>query len=229
MRIVIVSLMIVMISVCETVEASIFSSMLKKLRESSITQMNIYTASLNMLKQQQDISQMMHELNSNVTGHSGWGSYNTHDYQSYGNNADSWNKVIGMAESGEHHGEVGQVMQALSRQFPIDSATYNHGVNDSTSQLYYKQQAQTVLAARATSQLDYDRIKEQIAYQQMLQNQIEKTKDLKAAVDLSSRIQVEGNLIQLALLRQMALSNQQQALNNQSTLNSSLANARFLS
>ena len=31
----------------------------------------------------------------------------------------------------------------------------------------------------------------------MLQQQIEKTKDLKAAIDLSNRIQVEGNLISL--------------------------------
>ena len=97
-----------------------------------------------------------------------------------------------------------------------------------TNQQYYAVKSKTVLAARAASQLDYDHIQNQIAYQQMLQQQIEKATDLKSAIDLSNRIQVEGNLINLAILRQAALSNQQQAINEQANINSALSNAKFL-
>lgn len=222
-------LTIVLIGVFHRANANPLSEILHHIRDMHRFAGLSLTVEQQQLYQQQDIDHMLHELNRNVTGNSGWGSYRVHDYQSYGSNADSWAKVMSMAESGQGSGDVGGIIQTLAHQFPIDNATYGRGVSDPTNQLYYQQQAQTVLAARATSQLDYDRIQAQIAYQQMLQNQIEQTKDLKAAVDLSSRIQVEGNLIQLSILRQAALANQQQALNNQATLISSLANARFLS
>ena len=76
--------------------------------------------------------------------------------------------------------------------------------------------------------MDYNKIQDQIAYQHMLQQQIEKTNDLKAAVDLSSRIQVENNLIKLEILRQSALANQQQAISEQANSQCSVSNANFL-
>ena len=93
----------------------------------------------------------------------------------------------------------------MQGEFPIDINGYNQGVSDPTSRQYYADQSQTVLATRAASQLDYDKIQDQIAYQQMLQQKIDNTDELKSALDLNNRIQVESNLINLEILRQSHL------------------------
>lgn len=181
------------------------------------------------LHTQKDIDKLMKQVNSDLTGHAGWGAYQFHDYQSYGDNARDWERMMSLADSGKGEGRFSQMMSDLARQYPIAPETYNKGISDTNSRHYYALKSKTVLAARTASQFDYDRIQEQIAYQQMLQQQIEKTKDLKASVDLLNRLQVENNLIQLEILRQAALTNQQQSVTEQASVNAALSNARFLS
>lgn len=181
-----------------------------------------------ILSSQRDIQSLMREVNRSVIGNSGWGTYQFHDYQSYGGGANDWATVMRMAETGRGEGHLGQMMGDLSAQFPANRSTFNQGIHNDKQQKYYATQTQTILAARAASHLDYNKIQDQIQYQQMLQQQIEKTKDLKAAVDLNNRIQVEGNLIHLEILRQVALLNQQQAVTEQATVNVALSNAKFL-
>lgn len=181
-----------------------------------------------ILSSQRDIQNLMQDVNHSVTGNSGWGNYQFHDYQSYGGGANDWANVMRMAENGSGDGALGRTMADLSVQFPADRFLFNRGIHDDKQQKYYAMQAQTILAARTASHLDYNKIQDQIQYQQMLQQQIEQTKDLKAAVDLNNRIQVEGNLIQLEILRQVALLNQQQAVTGQATINTALSNAKFL-
>ena len=194
--------------------------------------LNSENASLNVqrdiLSSQKNIESLMREVDRGIVGHSGWGTYQFHDYQSYGDGARDWTNVLQMAESGQGTGELGQMINGISSQFPSDRNVFNQGVTDLNTQKYYAIKSQTILAARAASQLDYNKIQDQIAYQQMLQQQIENAKDLKAAVDLNNRIQVEGNLISLEILRQTALANQQQAVTEQAMVNSALSNARFL-
>lgn len=181
-----------------------------------------------MLASQKNIEELMQQVNNSVTGHSGYGTYQFHDYQSYGSGAKSWTGVISMADRGQGDGELGQMIGSINRDFSSDHNAYNRGVSDPHAQRYYATKSQTIIAARAASELDYNKIQDQIAYQQMLQQQIEKTKDLKSAVDLSNRITVEGNLIDLEILRQSALVNQLQAITEQASAMSALSNAKFL-
>lgn len=181
-----------------------------------------------ILSTQQDIDSLMKELNGHMAGHSGWGSYQFHDYQSYGDNARDWTQLLQMAERGQGLGDLGSMMTTLSQQFPSDISRFNQGIADVKMQRYYALKSQSNLAVRAASQLDYNNIQDQITYQKMLQQQIEKASDLKAAMDLSNRIQVENNLIQLEILRQVALMNQQQIITDQAVINSALSHANFL-
>lgn len=191
-------------------------------------QTNIQSLQNRILDSQLNIQVIMKQVDANMTGHSGWGNYQFQDYQSYGDNAKDWSSVLRMAEKGQGSEALGQLIGNLANQFPLDSKTFNTGVTDVNAQRYYALKSQTVLAARAASQLDYNKIQDQIAYQQMLQQQIEKTKDIKAALDLSNRIHIEGNLINLEILRQATLANQQHAITEQATINTALSNARFL-
>jgi hypothetical protein len=202
--------------------ANVFSSMVNILRDIAAAQAGINASSM-------DIDAQLKQLNAYVSGNAGWGTYQFHDYQSYGGSGNDWSRVVQMAAQGSGSGDLGGAISGLANQFPIHQDVYNQSVIDPVSQQYYAVKSGTVLAARAASQLDYNRIQDQIAYQQMLQQQIERTKDLKGAVDLSSRIQVEGNLIALEMLRQSALANQQQSITEQGSIVSALSNARFLS
>lgn len=181
-----------------------------------------------MLRNEKDMQRLVDQMHSSVTSHSGYGDYQFHDYQSYGAGAKDWASVVRMAERGRGEGSLGDMIGSIGRDFPLDNDIYNRGVSYPSSQRYYALKAQTTIAARAASELDYNKIQDQIAYQQLLMKQIEKTKDIKAAMDLGNRIQVEGNLINLEILRQSALLNQQQAINEQASVMSALSNAKFL-
>jgi len=181
-----------------------------------------------MLRNQKEMQRLMDQVNGNLTSHSGYGTYQFHDYQSYGAGANDWNSVIKMAERGQGDGALGEMIGVISRDFPLDHSVYNRGISNPRSQRYYTAKSQTTIAARAASELDYNKIQQQIAYQQLLMRQIENTKDIKAAMDLANRIQVEGNLINLEILRQSALVNQQQAITEQASVMNALSNAKFL-
>lgn len=181
-----------------------------------------------MLDVQTDIDGLMKQVNTDMTGSAGWGAYQFNDYQSYGQGGENWSGVIAMAANGNGSGALGQMVNSISNQFPIDTNSFNRGISDQGTQQYYSLKSQTVLAARAASELDYNKIQQQITYQQMLLQQVDKTKDIKSSMDLSNRIQIEGNLISLEILRQSALENQQQSISDQATVNTALSNARFL-
>lgn len=192
-------------------------------------QKNLIDGQGRLLNTENDIDGLMKELNGHVTGNSGWGNFQYHEYQSYGDNARNWSQVLDMAENGKSSGALGDMVGEISSQFPHNSDSYNQGVSDPINQRYYSLKSQTVISTRAASQLDYDKIQDQIGYQQMLQQQIEKTKDLKASIDLANRMQVENNLIAVAMLRQSAISNQQNSVGEQASIISAQANSRFLS
>lgn len=216
-------------------QANWFADIVNRIEQTNAINTNILDSQMQSLGVQQDtltsqhnIEDLMKQVHTSVTGNYGWGNYQFHDYQSYGDNARDWSKVLGMADSGHGDGALGQMMNGIANQFPSDRSTYNRSVTDANSQKYYALKSQTILAARAASELDYNKIQDQISYQQMLQQQIEHVGDLKGAVDLNNRIQVEGNLINLEILRQVSLLNQQQAISDQASVNTALTNARFL-
>jgi hypothetical protein len=224
----IVGLFMILFALTPTAHADAIYSILNTLRDMAISQAGIQKSNQGLLNSSLDIENLMKQVNSNLSGNSGWGTYQSHDYQSYGNGSHSWSDVMRLADDGGGTGALGQTVNTIANQFPIDKDSFNRGVSNPSSQTYYAVQSKTVLATRAASQLDYDKVQDQISYQQMLQQQIERTKDLKSAVDLNNRIQVEANLINLQMLRQSALANQQNAITEQANINAGLSNAKFL-
>jgi len=144
--------------------------------------------------------------------------------QSWGTGTDNWKNVVNLYQQGGSG--LGAVASQLNRDFPIQPASMIHNDPSSPAAKYYTLQAETALAARAASQLDYDNIKKQIEYMHQLHDMIGQTKTVKDAVDLQNRLQVEGNLIQLEVLRLAALSNQQQAVTTQGGINAVINNVK---
>jgi len=175
-----------------------------------------------------DIDNLTSSLKDAMTKTNGWGQYKLQDFQSYGAGGANWSDVLNMAKSGGGSGALGQVMSGVSQEFPSNQPLINKVVTDSTTQNYYAEQSQTVVANRAAGQLDFNNIQKQIDQQSDLRKNVGQTTDLKSSVDLLSRNQIEGNMINLQLLRQITASNQQQALNTQGELNDEQLNANFL-
>ena len=166
-----------------------------------------------------------------LQGSYGMGTNNPNKFvNSWGSDSESWQDALNMAgNGGSEEGALGTNVSEISGDFPINTTTFNKVDSSVGDQKYYKLQAETALAARAASQLDYGQIQKQIDYQKTLQSQIDTTKNVKAAIDLQNRLQVEHNLINLELLRQISLSNQQKAVASEAEVNGENKNAQFLS
>src|SRR5579872_6387262 len=63
-----------------------------------------------ILTSQTNVENMMKQVNSSVTGTSGWGNYQFHDYQSYGSGAGDWSSVMKMVQDGGGSGSLGQAI-----------------------------------------------------------------------------------------------------------------------
>ncbi len=178
---------------------------------------------------QNTIEGLTDQIQAAVSGQSGWGRWQFKDYQSWGENTDRWESILHMAGNGGNLSLLGQTLHSLAKEFPVNTPLYNRVNPNKTDQAYYALKAKTALAARAASQLSYDKIQEQINYANQLRQQIGTTTTLKQSLDLQNRLTIENNLIQLETLRQLALLNQQQAIDAQEKVNDAIQTAHFLS
>lgn len=178
---------------------------------------------------QNTIEGLTDQIQSAVSGQSEWGRWQFTDYQSWGKNTDRWESILQMAGKGGNVSLLGQTLRSLAKEFPVDTPLYNQVNPNKSDQAYYALKAKTALAARAASQLGYDKIQDQINYANQLRQQIGTTTTLKQSLDLQNRLTIENNLIQLETLRQLTLLNQQQAIDAQAQVNDAIQTARFLS
>lgn len=186
----------------------------------------------------QDINGDIKDINSQIKdfdeqiknfmeGNYSWGSYFVTDYHTWKGN-ETWSDVISMAQHGSYSGDLGDMMETLARDFPININIVNISNSNEQDQKDYALKASIALAARTASQYDYDQIQKQIDEMNKIKTEIDKTENLKSAVDLQNRLQVENSMMQLSILRQLSLLNQQQALKSQEEANAMVKNAEFL-
>jgi hypothetical protein len=196
---------------------------------------DIFTEILGQLVQQTNLQQQIQQYTSQMTdleqqtlqtmiGNYGYGSldYNP-NLQSWGNNTGNWNSLLSSYQQSDNG--VGQIAQQHNQQFPIQQSSVANPNPQSLDAKYNSVLAQTALAMRSASEYDYNNIQTQITYLQQLHDQIDKTTNLKAAIDLQNRTQYESSSIQIELLRLTALSNQQQAIESQGESNTVVNNA----
>lgn len=187
-------------------------SLLKKIHDGKLTHMDaqisrIGEQTLERLQKQHDL------LEKSLIGNRIYGSQNYSDFSSWGKLED-WPGWLNAYQNGQT--SLGGVAKKLEQEFPLkDEQPHQKNIKQKTDDLM----AKTALALRAASQLTLESLERQLAYQQQLRVQIDKTTDLKSSLDLQNRLQLENNLIQLQLVRLVALSNQQQALDSQAHVN----------
>jgi hypothetical protein len=204
-----------------------FSVFVLMFSSASLSYGNKWSDIIGLLKQIAEANSGMQfdldHLNDVLTRLSDWGTRDFVDDHSW-EGATRWQDAL---HGGT--GPLGQTIQALSQEFPIDTAVYNKSNPNESDQKYYALHAKTALTARAASQFSYNTIQDQINYAKQLKDQINHAEDLKQSLDLQSRLVAENNLIQLEILRQLAISNQQKAIEAQGVSEDMAQLAHFLS
>lgn len=159
--------------------------------------------------------QQMKEQYSSITGNYGWGNWQNsqRDLTDHEWAAGDWHSALaGMA--GGNPARYQQLLNQYKQSHPtLDQNTYQQGTDKGLA-ANYQQQVQTNQASHTTATYEFNDINKHLQTLYQLGQQIEnasKNKDLKSAVDLNSRIELEVAYISTEELRMQTLLNQQMA------------------
>jgi hypothetical protein len=161
------------------------------------------------------------EINKEIeqlTGHSGYGTLNyDQNAMNWGNGSDKWESVVNLYDS--NNSGLGQTMTHMGSDFPIitePQTTFNPYTSTSEKTIDILQ-SKTTLAARASSQVAFDKIAAEEKVIATLNQQIEHAPNAKAAADLNNRLLAENANITLQVEKLLAVLVQQQAVESQGT------------
>ena len=161
------------------------------------------------LKKQYD---QMQKQYSAMTGNYGWGSWNnsTADLKQRQWSPSDWKSALnGMAGGNpERYQELLREYQSMNAS--MSESDYAKGT-DETLAKSYQNQVKTTQASYATATYEFNDINRHLQNLYDLSQQIEdkKNSDMKSAMDLNSRIQIESSYISMEEVKMSALLNQQ--------------------
>jgi regulator of replication initiation timing len=178
-----------------------------------------------MYKQGTEMKNLDSQIVDGLTGQHNYGSkYYDPNGLSWGSGANEWQSVLAMAKNGGGSGEVGSVINQLAKTYPISSTL---GASETENE-YYRMQAQTTLASRASSQVAFDELNKEAESINQLHREIDQTKDAKSSADLNNRLAIENSKINIQQAKLMAVLVQQISADSQSRANIAKENAQFL-
>lgn len=170
-------------------------------------------------------NQRLTSILGGLTGTHSYGSqyYDANQYN-WGNDASSWQSILALAKNQGSGSALGSVINRLSRDYPtLDSL----GAKNDAETQYYRMQAQTTLASRATAQLSFEQMLQAAKTMQQLHAQIDKTQDAKAATDLNNRLAIEQANIGIQQTKLLAILVEQTAIDAQQKSNAAKQTAKF--
>jgi hypothetical protein len=169
----------------------------------------------------------VNRLDSVVKGLTGTHSYGSmifdQNQYDWGSGANSWQDILAMSLNGSGSGQLGSVIQRLSKEYPIEAL---HSQNKTENE-YYLLQAQTTLASRSSSQLAFDQVAKEEQVMKALQAAIDKSQDSKSAADLNNRLIAEQNNLSIQQAKLLAVLVQQVAVDAQEKANRAKEDAEF--
>jgi hypothetical protein len=167
------------------------------------------------------------DLDSIISGLTGTHSYGGMNYDSsqfnWGNGSDSWQSLLSLYKTGGG-GDLARLAGNLGNEYPISD---NLGSSSNTENEYYRLQAQTTLASRASSQLAFDQVSKESKVISTLHDQIDQAKDNKSSVDLNNRLVSEQNQMSIQQTKLLAALVQQAAVDSQEHANHAKENSEF--
>lgn len=187
----------------------------------------LYGVNLEMKDLNQDQLKSLNNLTKTQSGTHSYGldQYDANRY-AWGKGTDDWQQMLSLSRGGGGQGEVGHTVNRLGNEFPIvkNLESPNPIAND-----YYVLQAQTALAARASSEVAYKQAVRQETTMKQLHQKIDQTPDSKSAQDLSNRLSAENAMNSVQQTKLLAVLVQQAAIADQAEANRAKENKAFFS
>jgi len=175
---------------------------------------------ISQLKDQYDqLTQQLDQLKSQynaVTGNYGWGNWNNslNDLQQGREfTAPDWQSALQGMSGGNPERYQQLLDQYKQEHVAMNPTDYAKGTDDNLSKSY-QNEVQTNQASATTSTYEFNDINKHLQTLYQLGQQIEdakKNNDLKAAMDLNSRVQLEVGYVAVEELRMQTVLNQQMA------------------
>lgn len=163
-----------------------------------------------------------------LKGLTGVHSYGSDQYNSqqlnWGDDATSWQSILALAQRQGSGSPLGSSIKRLNQEYPIQEHLVNG--NDAENQ-YYRLQAQTALAARASAEVSFAKMNEEATTMNNLNYKIDATPDSKSATDLNNRLASENARIAIEQTKLLAIIVQQNAVAAQEKANLAKQNAQF--
>lgn len=163
-----------------------------------------------------------------LKGLTGTHSYGSDQYNpqqlNWGNDATSWQQILALAQRQGSNSALGSSIQRLNQEYPIEQHLSN--ANDAENQ-YYRLQAQTALAARASAEVSFAQMNQEAATMNQLNYKIDQTQDSKSSADLNNRLAAENARISIEQTKLLAILVQQNAVAAQEKANIATQNAKF--
>ena len=186
---------------------------------------HIYGVNLDMKNINQDELQQLRDLSRGLTGTHQYGAqYNDPNAFSWGGSTDRWQDLLSLSNGGMANGPLSSRMERLSRPFPIRDTL--HSPNDRENE-YYRLQAQTTLASRASSEVAFEQVNQEASVIHQLQSEIDRTPDTKSALDLNNRLLAEQNKLSIQETKLLVLLVQQTSVDSQGKANRAVEDAEF--
>jgi len=189
-------------------------------------------ARYNQLKQQFDVLNQQVSVMKNIKAESE-GSYgmggllnSNQDLQKREWSPSSWQSTL-KGLSGGNPARYQELVNTYKADHPtLSSSDYQKGASAANAKTY-SQDIQVNRAAMVNSTYAFNNIKTHLDDIHQLSNQIDSTKNIKAAMDLNSRLVAELAYIQTQELKMQVVMNQQTAQSNADNIAAKTANAKF--
>jgi hypothetical protein len=160
------------------------------------------------LEQLNHLKSLQNEMNNMLSGHYNFGDLlNDPTLQQWGEHTETWQKVMQAYKAGK--GAYNDTAATLEREFPIQAISHLDPKSfDVVQDKYYTATAESALASRAASQTAYEKAVQTDVLIEKLKKEIDggKNQNLKSAVDLSIRANLEATEAMLSLVKLQAAS-----------------------
>lgn len=184
------------------------------------------------LKHQYDTMQnqysQMKQQYSSITGNYGWGNWQngSSDLSQREWAPGDWHSAL-QGMSGGNPGRYQELLSQYKQSHQTMSKDQFAKGSDQNLATSYKNQVQTNQASSVSATYEFNDINKHLQNLQQLGKQIETAKNLKSAMDLNSRVQLEVAYISIEELRMQTVLNQQMAQSEASKITQENEAAQF--
>lgn len=175
---------------------------------------NVQSKLEQQLKTLDSQKKLLESTNGAMTGHYNYGAIDNPLLKTWQHSGKDWSSLLNESENDA----LTALKKQITNEFPIKTADSLFTQHNSEQTKLFDLLSKATLASRASHTLAYNNIDNELLMLEKLQDNIEKTPNQKAILDLIARIQIEEAKLTAYQIKQNAVNAQLTSLQNQQEL-----------